>query len=56
MAIRNVLKTKRVYIKERMNCSEYRLRQKFLLETVAYVFTDIPFIANHSPYFFKKIA
>ena len=27
-----------------------------VVETVAYVFTDIPFMASHSPYLFKKIA
>ena len=26
------------------------------METVAYVFTDIPFFDSHSPYFFKKMA
>ena len=29
--------------------------EKLLVETVAYVFTDIPFFESHSPYFFKKI-
>ena len=28
--------------------------KKLLVETVAYVFTDIPFLDSHSPYFFKK--
>ena len=27
---------------------------KLLVETVAYVFTDILFLESHSPYFFKK--
>ena len=28
--------------------------KKLLVETVAYVFTDIPLLDSHSPYFFKK--
>ena len=28
--------------------------KKLLVETVAYVFTDIPFLDSHSPYFFKN--
>ena len=28
--------------------------KKLLVETVAYIFTDIPFMYNQSPYFFKK--
>ena len=43
-----------LYIKERMNCSEQRLSKRYQVETVTYVFTDIPFFDSHSPYFFKK--
>ena len=28
--------------------------KKLLMETVAYVFNDIPFLDSHSPYIFKK--
>ena len=28
--------------------------KRFLVETVAYIFTDILFLESHSPYFFKK--
>ena len=28
--------------------------KKLLVETVAYVFNDIPFFDSHSPYIFKK--
>ena len=40
-----------------MNCGEQWLCQKVtsrLVETVAYVFTDIRFLDSHSPYFFIK--
>ena len=44
-------------VKESMNCSGPRLYQKVICgdqETVAYVFTDIPFLDSYSPYSFKK--
>ena len=40
-----------------MNCSQQRLYQKVTSgdqETVAYVFTYIPFLESDSPYVFKK--
>ena len=30
--------------------------KKLLVEKVSYVFTDIPFLVNHSPYIFRKMA
>ena len=42
-----------MYIEERMNRIVSRGRiKKSQMETVAYVFTDIPFLDSHSPYFF----
>ena len=29
--------------------------KKLIVETIAYVFTDISFLDSHSPYFFKKL-
>ena len=37
-----------------MNCSEYSCVKKLLLETVAYVFTDILFLDNHILTFLKN--
>ena len=36
-----------------MNCGElYQKVTSQLVETVAFVFTDIPFLDSHSPFFF----
>ena len=38
-----------------MNCGElYQKVTSQLVETVAFVFTDIPFLDSHSPFFFIK--
>ena len=37
-----------------MNCSGQGCVKKLLVDTVAYVFIDIPFLDSRSPYFLKK--
>ena len=43
-----------VYIRKEWTVVSRGSIQKFLVETVAYVFTDIPFLDSYSPYFFLK--
>ena len=55
MVILNIQKL--MCTKERVNCRGEWLYQKVnsqLVETVTYIFTDIPFLDNHSLYFFIK--
>ena len=53
MAILNVLKRMCTQTKE-WTAVRWASIKKFLVETVAYVFTDNPFLDSHSPYFFLK--